>query len=356
LNIARLRLHSQHIVSPRRQCPAEVVRWLGALQAQDFAGAKWSIALRLLVATEATIDQAIADRTIIRTWSLRGTLHFAAAADVHWMRALLAPAVIARSATRHRELELDATVFARSEKVFLKALRGGRQLSRETLLALLEKARISTTGQRGYHILWRLTLEGLLCFGAHEGKQATFALLDEWCPGARDWDREAAVAELTHRYFTSHGPATLQDFTGWSGLKISEAKAGLSMCSSALTQETIGDKTYWFSRDMASSLGSDRTAHLLPGFDEYMLGYKDRSPSLDPKYSQKICPGSNGMFIPTVVLDGHVAGTWKRTLKKTSVAIETTPFTIFSKATKRAIAISASRYGQFLGRKSVVVD
>jgi len=214
LNIALHRLQNQQIAEHRFERPDQVVAWLGALQAQDFPGAKWSIGLRLPEATEAEIEQAIAGRTIVRTWPMRGTLHFVASADIHWMRALLTPRVIAGSAARQQNLELDAAVFARCEKHFLKALRGGKQLTREAMLALLEKAGITITDYRGYHILWRLSQEGLLCFGPHEGKQPTFVLLDEWCPATKPWEREKSLAELAKRYFTSHGPATMLDFAG----------------------------------------------------------------------------------------------------------------------------------------------
>ncbi|HSI12023.1 MAG TPA: crosslink repair DNA glycosylase YcaQ family protein, partial [Chthoniobacter sp.] len=185
LNIARLRLRHQQIAVHRFQRPGQVVAWLGALQAQDYPGALWSIGLRLPQATQKDVEKAIAAHEIVRTWPIRGTLHFVAAADVHWMRALLTPRIIARSALRQRQLELDAAIFARCEKIFLKALRGGGQLTREQMLALLEKERITTAGQRGYHILWRLAQEGLLCFGPHAGKQPTFTLLEEWIPTGR---------------------------------------------------------------------------------------------------------------------------------------------------------------------------
>ena len=351
VNIALNRLNNQQIAEHQFDNPSQLVAWLGAIQAQDFPGAKWSIGLRLPGASELDIDRAIADRTIVRTWPLRGTLHFVAAADVHWMRALLTPRIIAGSIARQRKLDLHAAVFARCENLFIKALRGGKQLSREAMYALLENARISTADQRGYHILWRLAQEGLLCFGAHAGKQPTFALLDEWCPVAKTWEREESLAELTKRYFTSHGPATLQDFIGWSGLRVSDARAGLDMLGSTLAQEVIENKTYWMPQSAPTLSKSSAAAYLLPGFDEYMLGYKDRSASLDPKYARKICPGSNGMFVPTIVMEGQVVGTWKRTLKRNTVAIAPRPFTSFRKAQKLALAVAAESYRKFVGRE-----
>jgi hypothetical protein len=200
---------------------------LGAVQAQDYLGALWAIGLRLRAA-ETAIEQAIATRSIVRTWSMRGTLHFVAAEDVRWMLGLLAPRSLASSLGRLRALELDQAVFNRSRDLFIAALSGGKQLRREAMLELLASANISPGGQRGIHILGRLAQEGLICFGAREGKQHTFALLEEWVPQAMlrlgPKSRDEALAELARRYFTGHGPATLPDFVWWSGLTTSEAR------------------------------------------------------------------------------------------------------------------------------------
>jgi len=355
LNIGRLRLHNQQIATKRFTNPAEVVGWLGAVQAQDYPGALWSIGLRLPDATQQDIEEAIADRSIVRTWPMRGTLHFVAAADLHWMRTLLTPRIIARSAGRHRQLELTDAIFARAEKIFLKALRGGQQLTREEMFALLEKSRIGTAAQRGYHILWRLAQEGLLCFGTHQGKQPTFTLLDEWIPAGQPRDEEASLAELALRYFTSHGPATMEDFVAWSGLRIADAKTGVHLLAKKLVHESRAEKTYWFSPDAPIAAKKSNAAYLLPGFDEFMLGYRDRSPSLEPRHADKICPSSNGVFHPTVVVDGHVIGTWKRTIQKSGLSIAPTPFDSFSPATRRAFAAPTRRYERFLDIKATVV-
>ena len=354
MNIARLRFHNQQIAAQRFTRPEEVVAWLGAVQAQDYSGALWSIGLRLPEATQEDVERAIAARTIVRTWPMRGTLHFVAAADLHWMRTLLAPRIIARAATRHRQLELTTAIFSRAEKIFLKALRGGQRLTREEMFALLEKSRIATHDQRGYHILWRLAQEGLLCFGNHVGKQPTFTLLDEWIPPGKPRDPETSCSELALRYFTGHGPATLEDFVAWSGLRISEAKAGVKCLSAKLAHESVTGKTYWFSSDQPSAPKVTRRAYLLPGFDEFMLGYRDRSPSLAAKDADKICPSSNGVFHPTVVVDGQVIGTWKRTIKASTLSITPTPFKNFSQATRRALATPTRDLGRFLGLSAVV--
>jgi hypothetical protein len=349
LDIARHRLYHQQIAVQQFKNPAQVVDWLGAVQAQDYSGAKWSIGLRLPDATDADITKAIAGRTIIRTWPMRGTLHFVAAADIRWMVTYLTPRIIAGSAVRAKRLELDDTTFARCRKLFTRALQGGRQLARDAMYAVLEDAGVSAEGYRGLHILCRLSQEGLLCFAAPEDKQQTFALLEEWVPAVKKIDRDEALAGFAKRYFTSHGPATLNDFTGWCGLKVSDAKAAIDAVASQLAWEKIDGKTFWMSRDAPVLRKTTPTAWLLPGFDEYMLGYKDRSAALDPLHAEKICPGSNGMFSPTIIIDGRVAGTWKRTVKKVAVHVAPVPFAPLSPAQIRAIEVPAKRYGDFLG-------
>jgi hypothetical protein len=347
--IAHYRLVSQDIGYPRCKTASEVVASLGAMQAQDYPGALWSIGLRLPKSTAPDMEQAISDRLVIRTWPMRGTLHFVAAADVRWMLELLTPRIVAGSAGRRRQLEIDDVAIERSKGAVIKALQGGKQLTREALYALLATVHISTAAQRGLHILWRLAQDGVICFGPREGKQPTFVLLDEWAPNAINLDRGEALAKLALRYFTGHGPATLQDFVWWSGLKMSDAKAGLDIVASQLEPEKIDDKVYWMPQDMAASDKVSPTAHLLPGFDEYMLGYKDRSAALDPVHAQKMIPGDNGRFMPTILMDGHVVGTWKRTLKRNTIHITAAPFTSLNKVQKRAFAAAAQRYGQFIG-------
>jgi hypothetical protein len=357
--IAHHRLVNQQIGFPRATAPAEVVAALGAMQAQDYLSALWAIGSRLPGATEAQIERALAERLIVRTWPMRGTLHFVAAADARWMIELLAPRSIAGSTRRSQQLELDDAVFARSRELFTRALEGDRQLTRDAMMAVLEQAGVSTAGQRGYHILWRLAQEGLLCFGARSGKQPTFALLDEWVPHAPRLSRDAALAELARRYFTGHGPATLQDFIWWTGLKAADAKASIESAASQLSRQTLAGTTYWMPHDAAvppGSPGSPAPAHLSPAFDEYLLGYRDRDAVLDPLQAQKIVPGSNGVFLPTILVDGRVVGTWKRSLKKKKVVIAPIPFGPLKKAATRAFAAAAERYGQFLGMPVELLD
>jgi len=279
---------------------------------------------------------------------MRGTVHFVAAADVRWMLELLTPRVIANSQRRHEELGVDPATLARCEKILVRALSGGRQLTREVLSAELERNGVPMSRERNYHVFWRLAQEGLLCFGARDGRQHTFTLLDEWVPAPRRLEREAALAELARRYFTSHGPATLPDFSWWSGLRAADARAAVDFAAGRLASETIGGKSHWLAADAPPAAVAAPRVHLLPGFDEFLLGYTDRSATLDPRHAPKIIPGGNGIFMPTIVLDGRIAGTWKRTLRKKSGVITAQPFTAWKKADLRALTPAIARYGRHL--------
>ncbi len=352
MDIGALRLHNQQIARTRFHEPEQVLAWMGGIQGQDYAGAKWSVGLRLPNASDADVERAIAERRIVRTWPMRGTLHFVAAADVRWIMALTSPGNIAGSARRRRNLELDDKTLARCRKLFTRALQGGKQLTRDELYALLEGANISTAAQRGYHILWNSALHGLICFAATNGKEQTLALLEEWVAPAREKTRDEALAELALRYFTSRGPATLQDFTWWSGLSAGEARTGLEAVKTRLVQEMQDGQSYWMATDIGEPKDM-RGAFALPGFDEFLLGYKDRSAVLDARYAQQVCPGGNGMFASTIVTNGRVAGTWKRTIRKTAIEISAKPFATLSKAECNAFAEAAKSYAAFMGLPAV---
>jgi hypothetical protein len=354
-DIAHYRLFNQGITLANFDNPAQVVFHMGAVQAQDYLGALWSLGLRMKEATQAAIEQAITARSIVRTWSMRGTLHFVATNDVRWMLKFLTPRIIAGNASRYRELELDDETFRRSEKVISKALVGGKQLTRQEIFEALERENISSKGQRGIHILGRLSQEGLLCFGAHLGKQPTFVLLDEWLPPSKDWSIEEALAELTLRYFTGHGPATILDLERWASLKKSEARTGLEMVKSQLRQEKVNGQTYWLPPVGIDELKQEQEIYVLPGFDEYLLGYKDRSAVLEPEHFQKIVPGGNGMFMPTIISNGRVVGSWKREVKKDKLLITPAPFNTLSPAETLTFRVAAERYGHFMN-KSIEVN
>jgi len=348
LDIARRRLHNQHITRRTLETPRALVEWLGAVQAQDFAAAKWALGLRLQDVTDDDIEQAFTGGAILRTHVMRPTWHFVSPVDIRWLLALTAPRVHQALASSNRKLELDDAVFRCTNAVLANALQGGKQLTRDELVFVLQQAGIVTEGeQRVTHIMMRAELDGVICSGPRRGKQFTYALLAERAPQARMLDRDEALAELTRRYFTSHGPAAMQDFVWWSGLAVADARAGLAMVTSYLLHETIGGQTYWFSPSMPPAQDISQAAYLLPNYDEYTVGYTDRSTIFDALHTHKLDPRS-GLLTNTMVLDGQVIGTWKRTFKKNTVVLEANPFVPLSNAETRAFAAPANRYGEFL--------
>lgn len=346
-----IRVRQQHLSEHPVKTPVELVTWMGALQAQDYPAAKWALGTRLPGVTEADIEKAIAEKQILRTWPMRGTLHFIPARDALWMLRLCTPRIVSGLAGRNRQLELDDKVFSRTRKILTRAL-AKEQLSRKDLFGVLEKAGISTSGQRGIHILQWHALEGMICLASHQGKQPAFALMDQWVTNPWLPDREEALLELALRYFKSHGPATLQDFAWWSGLKIKEVKQGLALAGSKLRKITFMEQDYWLDGGVDSKGINVPEVMLLPGFDEYLLGYKDRYLTLDPVHADKVVPGNNGIFKPTLVMGGMIEGTWRRTIKKQEILVEVHPFGGKKQPSTLALKAPLNRYRTFFDDSS----
>jgi hypothetical protein len=346
-NILKQRLLNQHISGDMFKNPEDMVRTMTAVQAQDFLGSLWGIGFRVRNARESDIEQAIADKSIIRTWLLRGTLHFVSTEDIRWILDLIAPKLIASNANiLKRKLNLDNRVFERSKEVIVHALEGDRQLLRNELYNVLESANISTSDLRGLHILHRLALEGIICFGPRSGRQHTFVLLDEWIPKTKKMDRDESLGELILRYFTSHGPATIQDFRWWSGLTEPDTQIGLDIIKSQLVSEDINNNTYWFNQKPNINDNS-KVSQLLPSFDEYIVGYKDRNILIN-KILDKRMRINDYIFNPTIIFDGEIIGTWKRTFKQGKVIISLNPFILMDKEKTDAIKESAKDYANFI--------
>lgn len=335
-NIPHQRLHNQHITHHPFRQPAAVVSWMGGLQAQDYPGAKRSIGLRLPGSTDAEIEQAIADQHILRTWVMRGTLHFVAAEDIRWMVEFLAPGLIQSNARRYQQLDLDSKILARSNDIIAAAVQD-EPLTRKQLFEVLEGKGVSTSGQRGVYMLQRASLDGLVSQTVMQGKNnPTFVPL----PKAKSMPNDEALAELAQRYFTSHGPATFKDFTWWSGLTAADARAGFEAVKSKLVELKFDKQSYWHKEVKTASKSS---VYLLPGFDEYLLGYRDRSLVLDAQHARKIFPGG-GTFHPAIVADGQVVGRWQSAIKKGTITI--TP-SLFGEAD--GLEAAAQAYGDFMG-------
>lgn len=324
--------------------PAEVVASLGAVQAQDYLGALWSLGLRMRQATDDFVEQAFAEGSILRTHVLRPTWHFVVHSEIRWMQELTASRVKKLLAYMDRKLELDEALIARSGEVIANALQGGRQLTRAELGQALMVAGIAAEGQQLGQILMHNELDALVCSGPRRGKQFTYMLVEERAPHARHLSQEEALAELTQRYFTGHGPATVRDFAWWSGLTAAEVKAGLEMAKDSLECEEIEGQAYWFSDPVAAPDRLLDEAHLLPTYDEFLVGYA----SFDQSRKQGWDARQSRLLMAPILIGGRVAGSWRRTLKKGEVVIETAPFRELNAVEREAVAAAGKHYGNFL--------
>jgi hypothetical protein len=344
LDITGTRLRNQRLSGGRLTHPQDVVRWFGAVQAQDYAGAKWALGLRMQRSADAQIEATFSEGKILRTHVMRPTWHFVTPADIRWMLALTAPRVSAAMAPYNRRLELDAAVFRRAQRAMVRALRGGRQLTRQELRVVIQRAGVHADGvQRLAHIVMQAELDAVICSGARRDKQFTYALLDERVPMSRPLSRGDAIAELARRYFTSHGPARVHDFAWWSGLTVADARAGLEAVERVLACDAVDGRTYWFPSSGRAPNGT-RSAYLLPLFDEYLIAYKDRSAALSVSRIAARDP-----FSAPIVVSGQVVGGWKRIEKRDSVSIALSPFAPLDTRQATAIADAAQAYTRFLG-------
>lgn len=313
--VGLLRLVAQGLAGDRAGTPAAAVRRLTAAQGQDYAGALTSVALRTTARSRDEVLAALDRGEVVRSWPMRGTLHLTAAEDLPWLLDLLGARALAGVAGRRAALGLTDTDVDRACEAVAAALSGGRRLTRAELLAAIEADGVAVTGQRGYHLLWFAAQTGHICLGPTAAGEQLFVRLDEWVPGSRRLDREEALAELAARFFTGHGPATVHDLARWAGLPVRDARAGLAAARPHLGTMTVEGTEHFLDAAVPDRLAACREqargTFLLPGFDEFVLGYGDRGAVLDPEFAQRIVPGGNGVFLPTVVVDGRIVGTWR---------------------------------------------
>lgn len=355
MDIARRRLASQHLISPTLSDPAQVVRVFGAVQAQDYGGAKWALGMRTQAATDGSIERAFADGSIIRTHVLRPTWHFVPAADLRWMLALTGPRVKATMASYDRKLELDDALFRRTNAAIVRALRDGHQLTRPEIGQALRRAGIEVGGsQRLSHIMLRPELDAIVCSGARRGKQFTYALLDERVPVATVMSRDESLLELTRRYFATRGPATAHDFAWWSGLTLGDARRGIEMAGSVLEREVIDERTYWSDPSVRIRVWRSPKVFLLPNYDEFFIGHKDRSAIGKRLRSAKLVTGGDALIAYVIAVDGQLVGGWKRTATNHSVTIDLRLLTRLSPAERQALEAAVKRYGEFLGLAAAI--
>jgi hypothetical protein len=344
-DLGRLRLIAQQIAPPGASTAAEAVRWMTAMQAQDFAGAVMAVALRTRSRSRAEVHEALDSGKVVRSWPMRGTLHFVAAEDLQWMLSLTAERSLTGSEKYLVQLGLEHTTIERARELAIETLDGGGRISRADLLTVWEKAGMNVK-DHGYRLIWHLAQTRTLCIGPTgrtraDGTEQHFVLFDEWITTSRQLERDEALGEWALRYFRSHGPATVKDFTWWTQLKAADVKIAIAIAAPQLESVEVDDVTYYLDpQTLAAPAPRKRKARdvfLLPGFDEYLLGYQSRDAVLPREFAANVVPGSNGIFLPIIISDGEVIGTWKRVGSGTKRTLSQMPFTSFAERVSDSI-------------------
>jgi hypothetical protein len=343
--VALLRLVAQRIAGPREGSPADAVRRLLAAQGQDYPGALTSVALRA-GGKRGDVEAALDAGELVRSWPMRGTLHLVAAEDLGWLLDLCGPRVLGGAARRRAQLGLVERDAERVRELAVDALSGGRRLGRSALLQALADGGVDVSGQRGYHLLWYAAQTGTVVLGPTDGREQQFVLSEEWIRAPRRLEGDEALRELAVRYFTGHGPATVADLVRWAGLTLRATRAGLALAADELVSLDVDGTEHWMHPATPDLLAAHRReaeqVHLLPGFDEFVLGYADRSCAVPPEFADRIVPGGNGMFRATVVHRGRVVGVWRWTGSGARRAVAAEPFTAFDDDVAAAIPDAAA--------------
>lgn len=352
--IRRARMVSLQLDAPSARTPLEVASWFGALQAQDIASGHWSLGVRCAGMTEADIADAFERGEIVRTWPMRGTIHIVPATDINWMLTLAGSRALPGAARRRDQLGLTLDDVERGAHALAAELRRVSILTRAEAIAVLADAGLKVSEQRSYHLLWYAAQIGVTCIGPQRGTDQTFVLVEQWAPAQTALSRDEALAELLLRFVRSHGPVPLREFVGWTGLTLGDTKRAAAANVGRLEPIATELGEMWATVELASQLrGGDIDAHAVvvaPGFDEFMLGYKDRSLHVPDGKIDRIVPGGNGMFRATVIADGMAVATWKRAPKASNIVVEIEPLQKFTAALRKQTASAFERYAEYVGK------
>jgi hypothetical protein len=331
-DIGPLRLAALRLVGPGEPTATDAVRLLGAVQAQDYPGALTSVALRTASRRRADVTAALDAGEVVRSWPMRGTLHLVAADDLRWFLDTVGVRALSGIGKRWAGLELDEAQAERARQLVVEALAMRERASRAELLTVIDAGGVAVTGQRGYHLLWYLSQTGTLCLGpTDDAGEQLFVLLDDWVRKERRLDREEALAELALRFFTGHGPATVADLVRWAGCTVRDVRGGLTQVRDRLEAVTVDGTEYFMDPATPDRLSAARHEAdgvlLLPGFDEFVLGYGDRTAVVPAEFAARIVPGSNGIFRATVVHRGQVVAVWRWNGRGAKRTVSVEPFT-----------------------------
>ncbi len=353
-DILRHRLYNEQLVTHQFKTVAELVKYLGAVQSQDYAGAKWALAQRLSNISETELDRAYDNGEILRTHALRPTWHFVHPEDILWILSLNAPGFKRILKYYYTQLDLNEKVMKQSQEIMQEALHGGKALTRTEIGELLLRAKIPGKGQALGHIMGEAEIDGIICSGPRKGKQFTYMLISERAPQAKTLQWDEALKELTKRYFTSHGPAQMKDFAWWTGLPIAEVKKGLELNRDNLVKESIYGNDYWHSEKSKIEKTVPKNVYLLPNYDEYAIAYKDRSAFYDPANTETFDQRNNVIFGHMIFIEGKIVGMWRRTIQKKTVEIETLLYRKLTNDEGERLHKAAKDYGNFLSLDAII--
>ncbi|MES3019594.1 MAG: winged helix DNA-binding domain-containing protein [Bacteroidota bacterium] len=341
------RLINQHLARSKFTKPEDLVTSMVAIQAQEYAMSKWAVGLRVPGSKDQDVENAFNAGSILRTHIMRPTWHFVAKEDIRWMIQLTAPRVHQSNSFTYRQMELDTPTLVKCTRTLEKSLTGGKFLTRSALNSDLKQKGISAEGIRLSAIMMYAELEGVICSGPRDGKQFTYALLEERVPAIKPISDEEALNKLTNRYFKSRGPATLHDFATWSGLTLKQSREGIANLGPGFSKEIIDGKDYIFETRDYELTNTDQTSFLMPDYDEYGMSYKDRSALMNPRNKGRTISRENPIFNRMIVLKGRIEGTWSRSLKGNSVQVDTYPFVKLNNTETKALENAVRRYVEF---------
>jgi Winged helix DNA-binding domain len=352
--LRRLRMRAQRLTGGRPREVAEVVRAVLGLQAQDTPASRLAVRPRSTGLDEAAVRRACnQDRSVVRTWAMRGTLHLVAAGDAGWLVTLLGPVFAAADRRRRLQLGLDDGLCERALEALPAVLADG-PLSRADLVRGLaaEGIKVDPSGQAPAHLVGYAALRGLVCRGPDlDGDQASYVLLESWVGARRPLGPDDALAELARRYLAGHGPAGPEDLAAWSGLPVGRARRAFELVAGELREVQGDGRRLWApaGAGTARSRAGEPVVRLLGRFDDYLLGWRDRDLVLDPRFARQIQAGG-GWIHPAVVVDGRVAGTWRARRAGGRLEVTVTPFSgRLPGGTRPALEAEAADLGRFLG-------
>jgi hypothetical protein len=347
--LRRLRSSSQLLHRPRRRGAADLVRHLLAVQAQIPAAAGLALRARTEGLTERMVNGArLGDRSIVLTWANRGTLHLIATEDYGWLVPLVVAPRAHRSHYRLKQMGVTGHQAARGVRTIVRVLERDGPLTRAEIAERLRRLDIPTEGQIIAHLTWLAASEGAICYGPDRGRVRCFVLVRDWIDTPPGLDRDEALTELAVRYLRAHAPATPSDLAYWTGLRPTDARRAWASIEDRLTEVSTAAGPGWDLKRRQRNPAPPGLVRLLPSFDEYLLGWKDRRFIADAERWRRIQSGA-GWFNPAVVADGAGVGTWTVSQRSDRMRLEVRPFTRPASPLRHGLDAEARDLASYLG-------